>query len=149
TKGGIKLLDFGLAKSAADQTLTTTGAVMGTPAYMAPEQWGGQPGDVRSDIYALGCVLYELLTGKRAVQERSPLKPRALENLVARSLAADPEERWQSAQDVRLALELIAESSEASPGNSGQRTLAWTVSAGLALLALVALWAPWRGPSPA
>jgi serine/threonine-protein kinase len=149
TKQGIKLLDFGLAKSATDQTLTTTGAVMGTPAYMSPEQWGGQPGDARSDIYALGCVLYELLTGRRAAQDRSPLRPRALENLVARSLAADPEERWQSARDVKLALEIIAEGPEASSEKSGRQTLAWAVSAVLALVALVALWAPWRGPPPA
>ena len=66
TKAGVKLLDFGLARIASgsgDETITM--AVMGTPAYMSPEQWEGKPGDARSDIYAFGCVLYEMLTGKR------------------------------------------------------------------------------------
>lgn len=69
TKTGIKLLDFGLARivpDPADETLTIAGAVMGTPAYMAPEQWQGKPADARSDIYAFGGVLYEMLTGKQA-----------------------------------------------------------------------------------
>src|SRR5262252_2714980 len=69
TKAGVKLLDFGLARTSnVDETVTM--AVSGTPAYMAPEQWDGKPGDARSDIYSLGCVLYEVLTGKRAGQER-------------------------------------------------------------------------------
>ena len=60
TKAGVKLLDFGLARVGAspDETATIAQGVMGTPAYMAPEQWEGKPGDARSDIYALGCVLY-------------------------------------------------------------------------------------------
>jgi serine/threonine protein kinase len=66
TKSGVKLLDFGLARIESRQSgddttfnpkLTQTGAVMGTPAYMSPEQWEGKPGDARSDIYAFGCVL--------------------------------------------------------------------------------------------
>ena len=73
TTHGVKVLDFGLAKQSArrpradDETqtsdLTRAGGVMGTPAYMAPEQWQGKPADARSDIYAFGCVFYELLTG--------------------------------------------------------------------------------------
>ncbi len=76
TKHGIKLLDFGLALMEAgpdDPTLTICtriGAVMGTPAYMAPEQWEGKRADARSDIYSFGCVLYEMLTGKRAAADR-------------------------------------------------------------------------------
>ncbi len=78
TKGGVKLLDFGLAKSAslADEgalaqaatvpALTGRGVVLGTPQYMAPEQIEGKPADARSDIFALGCVLYEMVTGKKA-----------------------------------------------------------------------------------
>src|SRR5712692_9640143 len=64
TRQGIKLLDFGLARVAPgenDLTLTVKGTVMGTPAYMAPEQWEGKPADARSDIYAFGCVLFEML----------------------------------------------------------------------------------------
>jgi serine/threonine-protein kinase len=74
TKQGIKLLDFGLARMAPgenDPTLTRPLHVMGTPAYMAPEQREGKPADARSDIYAFGCVLYEMLTGKRAAQDKS------------------------------------------------------------------------------
>src|ERR1700682_6359926 len=105
TKAGVKLLDFGLAKrSEADATVTM--AVMGTPAYMAPEQWEGQPGDARSDIYSFGCVLYEMVTGKRAAQDRRPVEPAALENVLAGCLEKDPDDRWQSARDVRRALVL-------------------------------------------
>src|SRR6266699_3501107 len=100
TKQGIKLLDFGLARMAPgenDPALTHPGDVMGTPAYMAPEQWEGKPGDARSDIYAFGCVLYEMLTGKRAAQERTPVEPAALESVLAGCFAKDPDDRWQSA----------------------------------------------------
>jgi eukaryotic-like serine/threonine-protein kinase len=107
TRQGIKLLDFGLARIAsADQTLTIAGTVMGTPAYMSPEQWEGKPGDARSDIYAFGCVLYEMLTGKRAAQERSAVGPVAIEHVILRCLAKDPDERWQSARDLRGLLDL-------------------------------------------
>src|ERR1700686_3216804 len=107
TRQGIKLLDFGLARIAGgDQTLTMAGTVMGTPAYMSPEQWEGKPGDARSDIYSFGCVLYEMLTGKRAAQERTPVQPPALESVLRTCLEKDPEERWQSARDVKAALGL-------------------------------------------
>jgi serine/threonine protein kinase len=62
-ESGVKVLDFGLAKSGADETVTAM--VMGTPAYMAPEQRQAKPADARTDIYSFGCVLYEILTGKR------------------------------------------------------------------------------------
>src|SRR5438309_781631 len=66
-KNGVKVLDFGLAKSAGDETLTTSNAVMGSPAYMAPEQLEGKACDARTDIFALGLVLLEMATGKRGV----------------------------------------------------------------------------------
>jgi Tol biopolymer transport system component/predicted Ser/Thr protein kinase len=107
TKQGIKLLDFGLARMAPgenDPTLTRPGVVMGTPAYMAPEQREGKPGDARSDIYAFGCVLYEMLTGKRAAQERTAVEPAALEAVLGTCLEKDPEDRWQSARELKHAL---------------------------------------------
>jgi eukaryotic-like serine/threonine-protein kinase len=114
TSHGVKVLDFGLAKHsregepADDETqtseLTRAGAVMGTPAYMAPEQWQGKPADARSDIYAFGCVLYELLTGGRPGRERTPVKPAALEAIVRKCLADDPAKRFQSAAELKAAL---------------------------------------------
>jgi tetratricopeptide (TPR) repeat protein len=114
TTHGVKVLDFGLAKQsregqkADDETqtseLTRAGGVMGTPAYMAPEQWQGKASDARSDIYGFGCVLYELLTGARPGRERTPLKPAALEAIVRRCLADDPAKRFQSAAELKTAL---------------------------------------------
>ena len=107
-KSGIKVLDFGLADIAGDPQLTKAGAVMGTPAYMAPEQWEGKEADARSDIYSFGCVLYEMLTGKRAAKTRVPVAGAALESVIATCLEIDPEDRWQSARDIKRALTLPA-----------------------------------------
>ena len=107
TKAGVKVLDFGLAKSPKDEKLTGPNVVMGTPAYMAPEQREGQDCDARTDIYALGLMLFEMATGKRYRKE----EPRSLEqvpeklgHVIERCLSPDPEERWQSAADVRSEL---------------------------------------------
>lgn len=128
TRDGVKVLDFGLAKSThkpgpTEQTLTaaltTEGTVMGTPQYMAPEQFEGKEADARSDIWAFGAVLYEMVTGRKAFQGKSytslvgailsadpapmsvkPFTPAWLERLVRRCLAKDPEDRWQSMRDV-------------------------------------------------
>jgi eukaryotic-like serine/threonine-protein kinase len=96
-KAGIKVLDFGLAKSDRDENLTASHVVIGTPAYMAPEQRNGQSADARSDIYSFGCVLCEMLTGVRASVERKRIRPRSLENIVKRCLEEDPARRWASA----------------------------------------------------
>ena len=105
TKSGIKILDFGLAKmQAPGEALTETNAIMGTPAYMAPEQFEGKQADARSDIYSFGLVLYEMATGKRAVQsDLQPLQPPALDHIVKTCLATEPDDRWHSAYDIKLA----------------------------------------------
>jgi Tol biopolymer transport system component/predicted Ser/Thr protein kinase len=151
TKAGVKLLDFGLARIATspDDTLTMVEGVMGTPAYMAPEQWEGKPGDARSDIYALGCVLYELVTGKRVSPERSAMEPAALEQVLRTCLEKDADERWQSAHDVKRALELTAVGQVADlPGPARGRIYLWIVAA-VILVAAATLLATWRVRSPA
>src|SRR5712692_5974523 len=124
TKQGIKLLDFGLAKQSAvlkesdatlTQALTSQGQIVGTLQYMSPEQLQGQEADARSDLFSFGCVLYEMLTGKRAFEgqsaasvivailerEPSPLTAAPLERVVRRALAKDPDQRFQSARDLK------------------------------------------------
>jgi serine/threonine protein kinase len=123
--GRVKLLDFGLARATADDShLTQSGAVLGTPAYMAPEQVGGRAVDGRADLFALGCVLYRCLTGRLPfagadalailsalatetpppVRELNPEVPTALSGLVMRLLAKDPNRRPPSARAVADAL---------------------------------------------
>lgn len=113
TKSGLKVLDFGLAKfmvSDSDVTgeteaLTVPLTVLGTPAYMAPEQREGKACDARTDIYALGLVLFEMATGRRAVAGTSAATlPPYVAYVIERCLSADPDDRWQSATDVKLAL---------------------------------------------
>jgi eukaryotic-like serine/threonine-protein kinase len=104
-RSGVKVLDFGLAKSVQDETVTASRMVMGTPAYMAPEQREGKPADSRSDVYSFGCILYEMLTGLRATLDRKPVPSKKLEEIVARCLKTDPAQRWQSAAELANALE--------------------------------------------
>jgi Tol biopolymer transport system component len=141
TKSGVKVLDFGLAKikhaPAADDpgvtetdavSLTAEGSILGTLPYMSPEQVEGHDADARSDIFAFGVVLYELIAGTRPFTGKSqanlvasilkedprplfeiqPRTPRGLAEVVQTCLAKDPERRWQSARDVRHALKLTA-----------------------------------------
>jgi eukaryotic-like serine/threonine-protein kinase len=164
TPGGAKLLDFGLAKlleaAASDdattvvpniQPLTAEGAVMGTLNYMPPEQLEGRAVDARSDIFALGLLLYEMATGKRAfdgnsrhtvmiaILEAEPemisnirAVPPILEQVIARCLAKNPDDRWQSAHDIRMLLE-TSEGGRAALGLPRQKR----ALAGAALAALV------------
>jgi serine/threonine protein kinase len=113
TKTGVKVLDFGLARSTADPSQSMEGVVMGTPAYMAPEQFAGAGADSRTDIYAMGLILREMLTGRNPdVWEGVPPQ---LERTVKRCIETDPDERWQSARDLKWELDSIAAASDA-PG---------------------------------
>lgn len=103
-KSGVKVLDFGLAKSGTDEAVTASHLVMGTPAYMAPEQRQGKPADARTDIYSFGCVLYEMLTGGRVGGQRRRIPSRKLERIVSRCLEEAPERRWQSAAELEREL---------------------------------------------
>jgi eukaryotic-like serine/threonine-protein kinase len=140
TKSGVKLLDFGLAKQNAmsspeESTLpqvTEEGKILGTIQYMAPELFHGREADARSDLFALGLVLYEMATGKPAFtgeskasliaaileHEPEPLKPAtppSLDRLIRACLVKDPDQRIQSAHDVKLQLLWILDGDAASP----------------------------------
>ncbi len=125
TPSGVKVLDFGLARRRVDETLTMAGEVMGTPAYMAPEQQQGRETDARTDIHALGSVIYEMVTGRRATTEKKKLEPARLEWAVRRCLETDPEERWQSARDLRWELESIREAPPTKAPAHRQRRWLW------------------------
>src|SRR6266508_1036288 len=176
TKAGAKLLDFGLAKASgpanADDglsmmpttppNLTAQGTILGTFQYMAPEQLEGQNTDARTDIFAFGAMLFEMLTGKKAFEGKShasliaailehdpppipalqPLAPSALDHIVKKCLAKEPDERWQNAGDLMSELTWAASGSapdttvaSSAPSRGGRRALAWSVStAALGLL---------------
>jgi hypothetical protein len=147
----IKILDFGLAKLTPRQTAlddtaptltegTEPGMVMGTVGYMSPEQVRGQEADHRSDIFAFGAILYEMLTGSRAfrkatsadtmsailnddppeISQTTPTVPRGLQRVVHRCLNKNPAERFQSASDLAFALETLSESNSDSAGSNAQ-----------------------------
>jgi len=116
--GDVKLIDFGIARSTVDGTLTNAGVILGRREYIAPEAWDGARPDRRIDIYALGVVLWEALTGRRLEGTReagpgvalpdpclvSPVIPRALGAVVTRALAADPAARYQTVGELGAAL---------------------------------------------
>jgi Tol biopolymer transport system component len=181
TASGAKLLDFGLAKptspvaslatitaTKAEPPVTREGTIVGTIQYMSPEQVEGKELDGRSDIFSLGAVLYEMLTGTRAFEGKSqlsvasailekdpvpisalkPLIAPELEHAILRCLAKDPNDRWQSARDLALELKWIADAA-AKPCNARRekRTAAswlpWVVMMILLSLAAIA-WAVFR-----
>src|SRR4029077_728958 len=174
TRSGARLLDFGLATArgvvaggglsmlpTTPPNLTAQGTILGTLQYMAPEELEGKEADARTDLFACGAVLYEMLTGQKAfsgashaslissimsshppsVSKVQALAPAELDHLIARCLAKDPEDRWQSARDLKLELSWIAAAPPARPSpttrSMGSRArLAWAVAA-LALVALI------------
>jgi eukaryotic-like serine/threonine-protein kinase len=170
TKSGVKLLDFGLAKLHApvqqfvsgvsalptqQRDLTAEGTIIGTLQYMSPEQLEGRDADARTDLFALGLVLYEMATGRKAFTGKSqasliaailsseptpistiqPMSPPAFDRVVKTCLAKDPDDRWQTAHDVMLELKWIDEGisrSDISPAAQSirkrQGRLAWAVA---------------------
>ena len=104
-KSGVKVLDFGLARFAQDETVTANRMAIGTPGYMAPEQRLGKPADARTDVYAFGCVLYEMLTGARITSQRRRIPSRKLARIVGRCLEDDPARRWQSVSELQRELQ--------------------------------------------
>jgi serine/threonine protein kinase len=145
TKAGVKVLDFGLAKSPEDETITTSRMVLGTPAYMAPEQREGKECDARSDILSFGLVLYEMIAGKRALDGSNPaaaLEPEGLNRVVRACLAEDPADRFQTARDLKRVIEwsVSGDGETLQPSGARRRWLGWSVAAALAVaLAPVAL----------
>ncbi len=175
--GQVKIVDFGLARvteagegSSADtgKTATETGVVLGTAAYMSPEQAEGRRVDARSDIFSFGCVLYEMVSGRRAFAGDSiastlaavlkdPPKPlnEVLENVspdlekfIGRCLQKDPERRWQAMPDLLVTLRELQEESASRPlaakERNGARSRLW-----LSLLVVIPLlaaggWLAWR-----
>ncbi|HEV8254005.1 MAG TPA: protein kinase [Vicinamibacteria bacterium] len=190
TRSGAKLLDFGLAKlrppdgflgggplsalPTADKPLTEKGSILGTVQYMAPEQLEGKEADARTDVFALGEVLYEMATGRRAFAGQSrasliaailsaepppissiqPLSPPALDRIVRTCLAKDPDERWQSAHDVAAELKWVSEGGSqvglpaVSAPSARRRRVAW-IAGSFAAGALAAGAVGWMMARPA
>jgi Tol biopolymer transport system component len=188
TRLGLKILDFGLAKlqssgarvegsavlsqaptRSAPEYLTSPGTAPGTAAYMSPEQARGEPADARSDIFATGVVLFEMLSGKRPFRRNTHAEtltailkddlpelispsgpvPPGLERITRRCLEKDPEDRFQSAHDLAFALEAVSGTSAPvqTPARAGRRWV-W-VGAAAALIALTGgLWIGWPGEAP-
>ncbi|HTM58043.1 MAG TPA: protein kinase [Candidatus Udaeobacter sp.] len=175
TKSGAKLLDFGLATlelpdggilsedgRTLSMSLTESGVILGTVGYLAPEQVRGLKADPRSDLFALGAILFEAVSGRRAFQGDTPvatlyailnedpppltsLEPRvppALDRAIRVCLARDPDERWQSAADLARELRWIAGDSGRAPSNVMARpALGWWPPVAAAAIALIAgLW---------
>jgi hypothetical protein len=170
TKQGVKLLDFGLAKLTATPedtatTLSGEGEILGTMQYMAPEALQGKQADARSDLFSFGCLLYEILTGKRAFEGDSSAsvigailhgEPAAIEvepplgRVLHRCLAKDPDQRFQNALDLKTALTWAAGERSATPVRPTPRRGWWAGAAALVFVfGALAGWALRRFEQPA
>jgi Tol biopolymer transport system component len=156
TKAGVKVLDFGLAKSPEDETITTSRMVVGTPAYMAPEQREGKECDARSDIFSFGLMLHEMITGKRTSDGSNPataLEPEGLNRVVKACLAQDPADRIQTARDLKRAMEWSVSGDVVTPvlGAARRPWLAWSVATftTVAMAAVAFLHFREKPPAPA
>ena len=165
-----------VAEETVTQAHTQEGAIVGTMQYMSPEQLQGHDADSRSDIFAFGLVFYEILTGHRAFEAKNsasliasimtaqpppissvqPLTPPALERLVQRCLAKDPDDRWQSARDLKAELDWLGSGSGvqtapavAAPARGSKaRWIPWIMAAALALACASLAWVHWAGKPP-
>lgn len=176
--GTAKIMDFGIARSVAAGAPVSDGKMIGTPDYMAPEQAAGRPADARADIYALGVILYEMVTGRRPFEGDTPhdiiLKhrlespqppveldgrvPAGLSELILKCLAKAPANRYQSADDLLQALdELAPELSSWTERRAGRRPRFRPRTAGIGLAAAAAVfiaaaflfhWLPTGGREP-
>ena len=164
--GYAKLVDFGIARALGAASMTQVGLLVGAPPYMSPEQIQGGPLDGRSDLYSLGLVLYEMLTGCRphtgdtpmaVVQRRlttappaaaavDPSVPADLSQLVARAMALDPAQRFQTAEEFRQALLYWRQGAQPAPAFVGPPAPAWPSYASVVTPAPVAAEA---APTPA
>jgi serine/threonine-protein kinase len=137
----VVLTDFGIAKIVTGQQFTATGGMVGTPAYMSPEQGLGEAGDERSDLYSLGVILFQLTTGKLPYDSETPLAvilkhlnepipqartvnpelPEDVDRVIARLMAKDPEDRYQTAQDIIADLERIERSQPVGENGATER----------------------------
>ena len=132
--GGVKVVDFGIARATSSDTIMQTGPLMGTMAYLSPEQVSGERGDERSDIYALGCLLYEMSTGQPPFRADRPVAtmyqhvndvpappstlaaiPGELEAITLRALEKQPKKRFGSAVELEQALLAVADASDTMP----------------------------------
>src|SRR5262245_41515709 len=140
TKSGVKVLDFGVARVGVipGETATMSRAIVGTPAYMAPEQLQGNPGDARADVFSFGLILAEMLTGTRP--SHGTLKfpahvPPRIARVVERCLASDPDDRWQAAADAGWELAAVDPAPTATPARASRERWIWAALT----LALVAI----------
>jgi eukaryotic-like serine/threonine-protein kinase len=148
------IADFGIATVIGDSArLTQVGLAVGTPAYMSPEQWAGEPVDLRADIYSLGCVVYEMLTGRAPsrtdaaaghvqakLRELRPDVPPEIQVAVTRALADRPEDRQPSAAEVAESLALTGESRSTARTIFGRDARRWMAGMAGAAAVVLALW---------